>query len=359
MLQRSHPTSFACMLAKLPSCNYDIPHNERLQGIKALQETMTQDLLAERLASLPPTPPEVYDALQTRKQFRVVRVVYAPGPEDVPKNYPSDVLVVTFQKRAPGMLYFPKSLPIEGRNAGYLFARVLELHQGWLYSYFVFSDEDATVITGSLKLYEQLLHIWQPAVGCPWFLPYSSSHPGLVLPAMHLDVMMIGYHREAAEVLHPWNLDGDHLCGWTSSINQVFETNIAYRNHYLCFRQVVVNNPTHRSYPRSDCHITFPRAMIAIHQRLHPHMKHCVMSNFNMTFFHYVAVGGRERMKLTHYHLMDGPYATVPQRGCPRFELNRLNPDCCTIDRARGFFGDPARRRTNRSSSIRVRTGAS
>ena len=59
----------------------------------------------------------------------------------------------------------------------YLVARLLEIQQGWLYNYFVFTDDDADFAHGNVKSYELFLQLWQPAIGVPGYVNRCDGYP--------------------------------------------------------------------------------------------------------------------------------------------------------------------------------------
>lgn len=55
-------------------------------------------------------------------------------------------------------------------------ARLLEIEQGWLYNYFVFTDDDADFAKGDAQSYESFLQQWQPAIGVPGYVSRYYHH---------------------------------------------------------------------------------------------------------------------------------------------------------------------------------------
>jgi len=81
----------------------------------------------------------------------------------------------------------------------YLTARHLEEAQGWLYNYFIFTDDDAVFHSGNLMQFQVNLREWQPAIGVPGFI--SSGYPQKDIDSSnHVDYIFIAFHREVMEV---------------------------------------------------------------------------------------------------------------------------------------------------------------
>ena len=99
-----------------------------------------------------------------------------------------------------GDLYFPASNFSYGRMALYWAARLLEVHQGWMYNYFVFLDDDVDFGNGNLTHYEDFLRTWQPAVGLPGYIPGKYPRQEVQTIGFH-DYIFVGYHREAVETV--------------------------------------------------------------------------------------------------------------------------------------------------------------
>ena len=66
----SFPMHFSCM--KTGQCSYSSPLAERLRNLEIMNTTLTIDLLADLLLTLPPTSPRVYKELAARTEFKVL-----------------------------------------------------------------------------------------------------------------------------------------------------------------------------------------------------------------------------------------------------------------------------------------------
>lgn len=78
------------------------------------------------------------------------------------------------------------------------------------------------LLRGSMTAFILQLQEWQPAVAAPWAEACAASSSRVsAIPTVHMDFIVLGYHREAVEVLHPWMLSLDGSCNWTSQIVQV------------------------------------------------------------------------------------------------------------------------------------------
>lgn len=64
---------FSCMFAQ--NCSYDKPLHERLEGIDFVENTINLEIVTQWLNKLPPTPPQVYRHLSSRKEFKVLYLV--------------------------------------------------------------------------------------------------------------------------------------------------------------------------------------------------------------------------------------------------------------------------------------------
>ena len=82
----------------------------------------------------------------------------------------------------------------------YWTARLLEVHQGWLYNYIVFIDDDVDFGNGNLTHYEDFLRTWQPAVGLPGYIPAKYPRHEVQTIGFY-DYIFVGYHREAVETV--------------------------------------------------------------------------------------------------------------------------------------------------------------
>lgn len=163
----------------------------------------------------------------------------------------------------------------------------------------------------------------------------------LVQALIHIDFLMMAYHREALEILHPWILDYDNDCIWASQLMQSFETAIVYRNHQLVFDSIKIRNTQHHEYKRNCWSASgFP----AVHQS-HKHatpesINHCSMPNLAhfdiQEFVQYYAQGARggvPRPKLASYHLMSSElehYSREEQANCQGWHPR--DSQCCTMD---------------------------
>lgn len=124
---------------------------------------------------------------------------------------------------------------------------MIELQQGWLYDYFIFIDDDADWGKGNLTSFEERLREYEPAIGSPGSYSFPNDP---VESNIRIDPIFIAYHREALEVLHPFILDFDPQCGWSSQFLQDMEVSLGYRNHALTFKGMYIYNGLHRPYKR-------------------------------------------------------------------------------------------------------------
>jgi hypothetical protein len=175
----------------------------------------------------------------------------------------------------------------------------------------VFRDDDvvAKVPPNHVTFFEMDLLQWEPAIGGP---AYRSLIPITPISAVgHLDFIMIAYHREALETLHPWVFDYDQTCTWASQLAQLYEANLAYRNHILWTGAFAVDNGQHREYPR-DC-LTwggttgFSGVWANILKSVNHSRYHCLPSSdrVDLSFPQYILMGA-PRPKLTNYAIPVG-----------------------------------------------------
>ena len=52
-----------------------------------IKETLTHDIVEDALVHLPPTPPEVYDMLSKRNEFKILYLVQGDYKQNIPAWY--------------------------------------------------------------------------------------------------------------------------------------------------------------------------------------------------------------------------------------------------------------------------------
>eukprot|EP01038_Epipyxis_sp_PR26KG_P012218 gene12218-16368_t len=288
------------MLESSTRCSYDMPLASRIDKMAIFQLVITVNFVESMFMTLPTTPPSVFEKLSNRKEFRVLYLVQGD---------------------------YRSNLPI-GRMALYIAGRLLELHQGWIYNYFVFLDDDPQFEYGNITDYELSIKTsWQPA---------------------------IGYHREITEVMFPWILDNDKKnCTCASQLNQMQEAAAVYsRNHILAFKSLKVVNPTHRPYSR-DCRGSGKGFGLSVKdnwESFSAAVKHCTLDKNDTIgpLFRQGSFLGQLRPKVIH-HLMPAsiieddvsmsgindmkPYGMIKQTSCENTnKWSPLLPHCCTVD---------------------------
>lgn len=344
--QRSGYHSFSCM--KSQSCSYRASLSDRMSDFWALKETFTHDILVDALVSLPPTSPAIYKFLENRTEFKILYLVQGDYKNNLPSWYSEleDFLYLSYKVNYDDSLYYPSSNLCHGRMALYLTGRLLEIRQGWLYNYFVFMDDDAIKVQGSLHNWETQLSMWLPAVASP---VYDRSYSRNTESTSHVDFIMIAYHREVLEVLHPWIFDFDSNCTWASQLMQSLEMAIAYRNHVLYFASLRVQNDVHRGYPKA-CLGPGEGFSQAIHNHYHSipiALRHCALRDLQdfEEKFEQMAIIGIALPKIRNYHLMDhiSPfYPSTTQRFCHNLTAwNSSDRLCCTIDATEYYMYAP------------------
>ena len=168
----------------------------------------------------------------------------------------------------------------------------------------------------------------------------------------HFDFIVIGYHREAVEVLHPWIVDLDDKCIWASELYQTLEASLVYRNHVLAFKGLVIWNGKHRHRPARACGEVFEVVFRDMNQSTSPALRHCFITD--SASYVQGGISGEARKKnqtgLT-YHMMatmgnarhggraagknTPSYATLTQDhfSCSDTQRwNRTDPRCCSLD---------------------------
>ena len=322
----------------------NIPLNKRMTGHPLAKIIITREILVQGLASLKPTPQSAYETLRQRQDFRVLYLSQGDGDRsNLPPWYlknMKDLLYLSFRD-VEADLYYPKSNLCEGRMALYLAARMLESYQGWLYDYYVFLDDDAipdAVFSSASPasasfLFEMDLLQWEPAIAAPgyYILPPNNA---IAASTLHVDFLIIAYHREAVELLHPWVFDFDLGCTWASQLYQMYEMSLIYRNHILYTRDFHVKNSKHREYPRNcfasgggDPGLGFPAVYEDIKRKLSPHRAHCLPASPKVTesFPQYMPAGSA-RPRLSSYFLRNTSYVD----GCT--DVSFQSDSCCTLD---------------------------
>lgn len=162
-----------------------------LSGVKVI----TQQVVEEGLAALPPTHPHAYKELESCCHFRVLYLVQGDNRANLPSIYSEmkDMIFLNYRFNDIGpSLYYPGSSFAFGRTALYLAARQLEISQGWLYDYFMFLDDDVQVSQGNFIVFEQFLQQWRPAVGGPSYRKYPER---LFQAISQMDLLAWAFHR--------------------------------------------------------------------------------------------------------------------------------------------------------------------
>ena len=318
----------------------NIPLNMRMLGHPLTNITITKGILAHGLASLKPSPQHAYEALRSRPDFRVLYL--AQGDYHRRNLQPwylnmKDLLYLSFEE-VEADFFFPESNLCEGRMALYLAARLLESYQGWLYDYFIFLDDDVSIVSSStgssLFFFELDLLQWEPAIAGPSFGASRTPNNAPIGSTAHIDFIVIAYHREVVEILHPWVFDFDHQCTWASQLYQLYEANLLYRNHILFSRDFHVENAKHRNYPR-ECNadggfgpnIGFPAVHASVKRNIKPDRAHCLpASPIVWEGFNRYSPAGSVRPRLSSYLPQNSSFVD----DCTNVAF--LSNTCCTVD---------------------------
>jgi len=363
-------------MACMSNCkSFDVPFEQRFAGHPLLGVTISHDLLRDSLTELPFTKAHDFKRLQ-QQSFRVLYLVQGDGGAPSPMfadHATSDRIELVYRHKGPRQaLYYPTSQLTHGRLALYLAGRQQELRQGWLYSYFVEIDDDITFSLGSPASFHELLSQWEPAIGVPAAQRdvtagfTSAVRKGELMSTLFIEFMMIAYHREALEVLHPWTLEFDHGCIHASQRLQIEEATLLYRQHILTFGDVAVANSKHRYAPhraprnetyvnsqtRTACTIHSNKSVTGLHaatvalwHAVPGPLKHCVWPASNPAL-HSKGKGGPQH-KTGRYHLLNLAgelFSKTVQDGCeaptktepPTFRGPESRPfprpECCNVD---------------------------
>eukprot|EP01038_Epipyxis_sp_PR26KG_P016710 gene16710-22860_t len=343
--------AFHCMFDSSRPCMYDMSLDLRVERMAIFQLVITADFVESMFMTLPTTPPSVFEKLSSRKEFKVLYLVQGDYRSNLPVEFQQmkDMLFLSYKASQKGDLFFPNSKFAIRRMALYIAGRLLELHQGWVYDYFVFLDDDPKFEHGNITDYELSLETWQPAIGSPAYFNYPQKS---VNSLAHVDFIFKGYHREIIEVLFPWILEHDKNCTWASQLNQMQEATAVYRNHILAFKSLKILNPKHRPYTR-DCvgpGKAFDLVVKGNWNSLPAVVKHCTIDKNEKIGPLFGGMGsllGQVRPKVTSYHLMPNsiedtsmsgindlkPYGMIKQTLCEN--TNKWSPllaHCCSVD---------------------------
>lgn len=348
--------TFACMEAPLqqgcaPPDALPAAANLRLEGHPLSGITITRDILERGLASLPPTPPTAFAALRTRSRFSVLYLAQGSTPrQELPPWYSSieNLLYLSYREVAADF-YFPHSNFGEGRMALYLAGRQLEIQQGWLFDYFVFMDDDVQGLSVDDPHFnfEMDLLQWEPAIAGPGYATNLDAPKTSVASTAHIDFIVIAYHRESLETLHPYVTNFDAECTWASQVMQLYEANLAYRNHVFHTRDFKVRNAEHRGYP-AECFAHggpedrgYPGVYADIHSRISVSRRHCLPQTqvLPKSFPPYM-IAGTARPRLKSFLLSRSSSFLEPDSALPSCSAgtNFGLTHCCSLD----TFADPA-----------------
>jgi hypothetical protein len=237
---------------------------------------------------------------------------------------------------------------VNQRMALYLTGRLFEMYQGWLYNYFIFIFDDASLTYSYAKSYERFLHIWQPAISFPGI---NTSEESIVTTVNNFNFDMIGYHREVLDVLFPFEMDFGEDVDLNAHILHALEASLLYRNHILTFNILQNQSTIHRKLSsfwqnvkelveESSLHTKLSNILKVHLNRLPKHLIHCTVLTVDellKQFSDDVKVGA-PRPKSSSYHLLDhnhhhGNYGFTRQKFCVnRYEWDPTLKECCTID---------------------------
>jgi hypothetical protein len=341
------PASLGCA----PPDAFPVPANLRLRGHPLRDITITRDILERGLASLPPTPPNALAALRKRSRFSILYLAQGSTPRQALPPWYSTIenLLYLSYRDVDADFYFPRSNFGEGRMALYLAGRQLELQQGWLFDYFVFMDDDVQALSGDDPhfTFEMDLLQWEPAVAGPGYAANLAAPTTTVASTAHIDFIVIAYHRESLEALHPYVTNFDAECTWASQVMQLYEANLAYRNHVFHTQGFKVRNAEHRGYP-AECFPHggpedrgYPGVYADIQSRISVSRRHCLPQTqvLSKSFPAYL-IAGIARPRLRSFFLSRSSTFMELGSASPSCtaETNFALAHCCSLD----TFADPA-----------------
>jgi len=225
----------------------------------------------------------------------------------------SDLMWLTYKEAVPGAIFFPNSSWAQGRNRLYREALEKEKRQGWRYLYYIFFDGDVrmgpvnpwwnTTVSGWRKFEEFLLN-YEPAIGLPDFrYTYPKDfNPGYtvkteVCPMYHYDAIVNAFHREAAEVVLPYDESWDHISWWYTQLALIYKSYVLFRKNNMEHYFTVMWNTEHNPYPQED---KFDETLkqwsaVAIPDRV----RNCLLGFWTM--FGRCAWGGPRSKKIVRY----------------------------------------------------------
>ena len=165
----------------------------------------------------------------------------------------SDLLTITWKDKVDGVPFYPGSTWTEGRNHLYEMAKVKKGE----YLYFIFLDDDLPLTKEKIKLFEELLVEYRPAIASPRLWSYNENCEDLsqhVHSVYAFDAAMNAFHYSVIydDVLFPYTADFDSESWWYSQLIMLQKAHVFYDGFVLQFNEVHLSNATHSSYPRNN-----------------------------------------------------------------------------------------------------------
>lgn len=322
----------------------DVGHitlEEHIKNIELFNVIITVDLVNKGLSELQPSSQKTYDVLlQKSSNFEIIYLVQGDYKTNLPHWYQNmkNMIYLSYKENISGNLYFPNSSYGYGRTALYLSARLVEIERGKLYNFFVFSDDDANIHAGDFHAWEYQLKSWNPAVAVPALSGKKYGNRFYIDSLNLVDFMVIAYHRESVEMLHPFILEYDNECTVASQIIQLFEISLLYRSHLLVIGNMTLSNSRHRPYPL-DCDVPIEQ-LFEFHKATTPQvLKHCTMDTLQQFYEQFTggSVVAFPRIKLSSYNLMSSNhqrmYSSQIQNACSNLiSWDPADPLCCSLD---------------------------
>lgn len=191
-----------------------------------------------------------------------------------------DVIVLSFKTECEETInmshvqyiYAPNTTWASGRNLLYRHSRARKFD----YRYYIFADDDirleynalannSTKKQPELRTFENFLLEIEPVVG---FVDYLTHNPASMiramrqhchnkpdqslLPLVHFDPILNGFHRDAISHLLPYSEEFDSTCWWHSHRLVSIGIEVKFRGQAVMYPRITVQNLSHRKYPTNS-----------------------------------------------------------------------------------------------------------
>lgn len=206
---------------------------------------------------------------------------YLAGPDLLgnPLACRCDVVVLSFKTKCEETsttmshvkyIYASNTTWASGRNLLYRYSRKFDYH------YYIFADDDIRLEYNAfanksvtkqpeLRTFENFLLGIEPAVGFVNYLihipasliramrQHCNNKPDLsLLPLVHFDPILNGFHRDAISHLLPYSEEFDSTCWWHSNRLVSIGIEAKFRGQAVMYPGITVQNLSHRKYPTNN-----------------------------------------------------------------------------------------------------------